>query len=212
MFTKTMENAKNWSRESDNISFDNSRLSQSLVSGRQAIGSPSVEQSEKGNISPNVQSAIEDMAQMFPVSINQIILMEDGNEPGGSAMIERLTIEGSADFGSLYVYGIPVKTTPGDNRATITQKVFDALQIQQGNNKLFKSVTKVTGQENQLDVEFLDTKVHDNFSTSANEIVITGETLQAAVPGYGTWTRLGSVDIKNDDNKITKAYYFKRIL
>ncbi|QHJ79043.1 MAG: hypothetical protein [Caudoviricetes sp.] len=208
--TKSRTAAYNWSREGDHLDFDNSRLAQSTVSGRQSIGAPSVDQSIKGNYRPSVQAALEDMAQMYQTRINEIILLEEGTTPEGVSMIERLIIEGTAPALPLFVYGIPVKTSAGDNRATITQKIFDTLQTLQADNKFFKSVSKVSGVDNQIDVQFADTRPHTNFNMSLGEIVITGSTQTEAVPGYGSWTRIGSVDITNDQSQVTKAFYYKR--
>lgn len=213
--TKTHSSSQNWSREADQLDFNTTRLPQTTVSGRQSIGAPSVDQSIHGKYTSNVQSAIEDIAVLFPVKINQVIMMEDGTIPDGNPMIERLTIEGTAGSEPVFVYGFPVKVEAGDNRATVTQRVFDELQTVMAQGNFFKSITKVSGAENQIDVEFPDTRVHDNFNFTSpfGSLTILGSTLQEAVAGYGTWTKVGTFEVTNPDTSVkTKINYFKRIL
>lgn len=210
--TKTQSSSMNWSRHAGQLDFDNHRLSQSMVSGRQAIGGPSVDESREGKYTANVQSAIEDIAQLFPVAINQIVMFEEGTVPGGFSMIERLTIDGFTNNEPVYVYGIPVKTNPNENKQATTQKIYDTLQVEMANNKFFKKVEKVAGTDDQLDIEFIDTRPHDNFNFNTSTLTITGVTQQQAVPGYGTWSPIGTVDVTNaDTGAVTKINYFKRI-
>lgn len=213
MITKTRSSAKNWSRDAKQLDFDNTRLSRSTVQSRQAIGAPSVDESVVGNMRPSVQAAVEDLAQMMPAKINEIKIFEEGTTPDGHAMIERLVVEGSATDDPLFVYGVPVKVNAGDARAAITQNIYEALQEYQANNLLFKSVSKVSGVDNQLDVEFSDTRPHDNFSITAGLIVITGATIQEAVPGYGVWVKIGEQPITTvgPTPVTTNMVYFKRV-
>lgn len=209
--TKARTGAKNWSNDSNRLKFDPSRLQQSAVNGLQPIGSPSIEQSEKEFYEPSVQGAIEDIAQLYQHHVNDIVIRDSNDSPEGRPMIERLDITGTAGQEPLFVYGFPVKTTVGDNRATITQKIFDRLQIEQGKGQFFKSVSKVSGMENQLDIQFLDTRPHDNFTGTYGEITVNGSTQMEAVPGYGTWTRIGQQEIDNGTGTKTTMVYYKRI-
>lgn len=208
--TKTRSASRNWSREADQLDFNNTRLSQSLVSSRQSIGAASTDQSIKGKYTPNVQSALEDMASMFPVKVNQVIMMMDGYSPEGVSMIERLVIDGTAGVEPVSVYGIPVKVESGDNKSTITTKIYDALQILQSEDKFFKSISRVSGVDDQLDVEFLDTRPHDNFDYAEGTITINGSTIQDAVPGYGVWARIGSFELDDGAGGKNKIHYFQR--
>lgn len=209
--TKARQSSKNWSRDSNHIEFDTSRLPKSTISGTQPIGAGSVEQSEKGNFGSSVQGAIEDIAQLFQHQINDIIIRDSEDNPAGESMIERLNINGSASTVPIFVYGFPVKLTPGDNRATITQKIYDRLQLEQAEGRYFKSVSKVSGVDNELDIQFLDTRNHDNFNAIYDQVSISGSTQMEAVPGYGTWTRVGEQTIDNGSGQTTKMVYFKRI-
>lgn len=209
--TKARSAAKNWSRDSNRIEFDTTRLAQSTVNGRQPIGAPSVEQSEKGFYGSSVQGALEDLAELYQHHINDIVIRESEDMPTGASMIERLTITGTATDTPIFVYGFPVKLNPGDNQDTITQRIFDRLQIEQGNGNYFKTITKVSGSPNELDIQFMDTRSHDNFSATFDLVNINGSTMQPAVPGYGTWTRIGEQEIDNGQGIKTKMVYFKRI-
>lgn len=209
--TKARQSAKNWSRDSNRLEFDTSRLQQSAVSGIQPIGAPSIEQSSKGFFESSVQGAIEDIAQLYKHDINDIIIRDSELNPAGESMIERLNIDGTATDTPVYVYGFPIKLSPGDNRATITQLIFDRLQLEQAEGRYFKSVAKVSGVENELDIQFLDTRPHDNFNEVYDQVVISGSTQMEAVPGYGTWTRIGEQEIDNGSGQKTKMVYFKRI-
>lgn len=211
MITKAKSASKNWSRDSNRLEFDTSRLQQSEVNGVQPIGAPSIEQSEKGFFQSSVQGAIEDIAQLYKHKVNDILIRESEANPEGVSMIERLNITGTATDEPVYVYGFPIKLNPGDNRATITQRIFDVLQIEQGEGRYFKMVNKVSGVENELDVQFLDTRPHDNFNEVYDQVTISGTTQQEAVPGYGTWTRIGEQEIDNGSGQKTKMVYFKRI-
>lgn len=211
MNTKARISAKNWSRDSNRLEFDTSRLQQSTVAGTQPLGAASIEQSQKGFFQSSVQGALEDIIHLYQHDINDIIIRDSEADPAGDGMIERLTITGTATDTPVFVYGFPVKLNPGDNQATITQRIYDRLQIEQGEGRYFKMVAKVSGVDNELDIKFLDTRPHDNFNEVYDQVVINGSTQQEAVPGYGTWTRIGEQEIDNGSGQKTKMVYFKRI-
>lgn len=209
ILTKTRSNSRNWSRDGIQLRFDNHRLPQDTISGTQGIGAPSIDGSRVGNVEGSLQTAIEDLAGISVAKVNQILIFEEGTDPNGVSMIERLVVDGSDSGQPLYVYGFHIELTVGDNRATITQKIFDTLQTVQADSGFFKSIRKVSGTDNELDIEFADCRNHDLTSIVMPMLTIHGSVLQEAVPGYGVWTIVGSQSVVAD-GITTKMNYFKR--
>lgn len=207
--TKTREHSKNWSRDAIQLRFDNHRLPQDTISGRQSIGAPSVDGSRVGNYTPSVQSAIEDLAGISVARINEVVMFQEGDDPHGVSMIERLMIDGTASGEPLFVYGFRIELSAGDNRAVITQKIYDTLQTVQAEKGYFKSITKLSGTDNELDIEFVDFRPHDNTAINMSTLTVIGSTVQSAQPGYGTWVKIGEQDLTSD-TVTTKVIYFKR--
>lgn len=207
--SKNLTLSDNFTKDSSNITFDNSQLPP-ILGGLNAIGSETPESNLLGNKGSNVQSAVEDLAGISIALINEVRMFTEDADPNGISMIERLTISGSADTHPLFVYGVPVAVKSTDTIEIITQNIFEKLLELKANTRMIKLVTKVSGQNNMIDVEFIDTKTRPNYNHALNTLIIKGSTIQEAIPGYGTWTRIGVIESTFNNTKIP-VNLFKRI-
>lgn len=200
--TKTREGAKLFSRKCGAIELDTANISKTTQSGMNPIGSPTVRQLELGVAFPNVQSAIEDLANNYQIPINGVMTIVGDDTvadqtPKWVPMTEQLIITGNATELSkvIHVYGIPVILNVGDNKSAIAGKIVTTLTPYKLKNIAFESVSKASGYEDRIDVRFIDTNPHPNFNAEYDGITINGTTTTQAVSGYGTWTYLGQSPI-----------------
>lgn len=212
ILSKTREGAKVFSRRAgtEELSQDNFPLAQ--IGGTTKIGSPTVDQLQLGVEFPNVQSAIDDLVQLYQTPINGVVIYTDDiKTPAGINMTERLVISGEATSTVTYVYGIPVPILVGDNHESVTTKALAVLNKYKDAGIAIRQVGKVAGSNSQLDVTFNDTNPHENYRYSNNGITIQGTTQSVAVPGYGTWSKIGEQDVTFTGGSTTKLYYHKRV-
>lgn len=218
--SKTRESAKVFSREAGAISFDQTNISKTTIGGTDPIGSASIEQLELGVSFPNTQSAIADISNSFQHQINEVITVAElagtaAIAPGGVSMVMRLTIDGnSTNNGIIKVFGIPVPVTQNMNRAAITDKVIEELNKYKDDKIAFRSVSKLSGNDNKIDVTFIDTLEHQLIRIEDNGITITSEESTPARGGYGQWQYLGSNTIGTpavSGAPVTILKYYKRI-
>jgi hypothetical protein len=218
--SKTREGSKVFSRQAGAIELDQDNLPIGTQTGTNKIGAVTVDQLELGVGFPNVQSAINDLANLYQIPIGAVYtVVEDTSiadqTPKGVSMTERLTVVGTATADSkvISVYGIPVILEVGDNRAQISTKIVQTLTPYKNKNIAFNSVSLVSGQDNQIEVVFIDTNTHNNFNAIYDGITITGETITTAKQGYGTWTYIGESPIAEPFPIETaiKLKYYKRI-
>lgn len=212
MKSKTREAARAYSRQASIHSISQANLPLAQISGTQKVGSVSVDQLGKGIDFPNVQSAIDDLTNLYQTPINGVVMYTDSAKtPAGISMIERLTVSGESTGTSVEVYGIKIAIGVGENQDLVTTKIIAELDKYKDKGIAFKSVTKTSGSNSKIDVQFLDTNPHDNFVFRGNGMTIVGTTETTAVPGYGTWSKIGEQDVKFGSEAATKLYYYKRI-
>lgn len=210
--SKTREGAKVFTRSAgaSELSQDNFPVAQ--LAGTSKIGTPTVEQLQLGIDYPNVQSAIDDLVNIYQLPIDSII-STDSNvfTLEGVNMVEELTVTGQASSTLIEVYGVPVAVTIGDNEVAITNKILAKLNLYKDKNVAFKTVALKPGANNVLEVTFLDTNPHLNLNYTNIGLSIVGITTTPAKSGYGTWTKIGTsiIDGLLAGSKIT-LHYFKR--
>ena len=219
MFSKTREGGRDYSRRAGfhELSLDNTPAGQ--IKGTTKIGAVSVDQLQLGVQFPNVQSAIDDIANLYQHPIGAVVASDDQNiDFSGVNMVERLTVSGTVTGGPagsdtfVEVYGIPVKVQVGQNDVAVTIEVLKVLNTYKTNGIAIKDVIATSGVNNAADVTFLDTKPHKNYLYNKNGISIIGQTSTAAIPGYGTWAKIGSADIDGvTGGTKVKLHYFKRV-
>ncbi|MGL4522758.1 MAG: hypothetical protein ACRCWQ_09435 [Bacilli bacterium] len=218
IISKTREGSRSFSPQAVTHELDQSNLPDAFVSGKQKIGSVTVDELGVGINYPSVQSAISDITNMFQTRIGQVLVFDDasGIDPNGVSMTEQLTITcdspaGGANGKLVMVYGIPVAVDVGNNESAITTKIIAELQKYRDNNIAFKSIKATTGINNKIDVEFIDTVPHQNFMASTNGVNVIGTTQTSAVPGYGTWSKIAEQSIPGTTSGATvKLNYYRR--
>lgn len=209
--SKTREAARNYSRQAGLHELNQANFPLAQIKGTSKIGSPTVDQLQLGVEFPNVQSAIDDLVQLYQTPVNGVIMTDDASyNPSGTNMIERLTISGVAKTSIVYVYGIPVAVGIGDNDVAVTVSVLNVLNKYKNAGIAIKNAVAVAGVNNQIDVTFMDTNPHENYNYSDSGISIRGATSTTAVPGYGSWRIIGTTTIKDTDNNNTVLTYHKR--
>lgn len=210
--SKSREGARGYSRQAGLLELNQDNLPMAQIGGTTKVGSPTTDQLQLGVSFPNVQSAIDDLTTLYQVPINGVVMFaDDTRTPEGINMIERLVFSGEAKSNSpVYVYGIPLAVTKGDNHELITTKAFTALNNYKAAGIAIKNVVKVSGSNSQLDVTFNDTHHHENYQFEDNGIKIVGSTTSVAVAGYGSWSKIGTQTI-NFTGADTTIHYYKRI-
>lgn len=211
MISKTREGSKCYSREAAllEVSQDNFPLGQ--VGDKVKIGSLGVDQLKKYSQFPNIQSALDDIVNLYQVPIGGVVILKDITAtPSGIKMQEELTFDGSATGGEIECYGLRIKVNAGDNKTTVRTKVFNFLNTNFTNETVAFDEVKEEG-DSKLRVTFIDTNPHDNYSYSNNGITITGSTLTPAKPGYGSWSKIGESTMENPTTAgEDKLYYWMR--
>ena len=209
--SKTREGAKGYSRNAGILEITQANLPLAQIKGTTKIGSPTVDQLQLGVEFPNVQSAIDDIVQLYQTPVNGVVIYSDDTKtPEGASMVERLVFTGEAKASPVYVYGIPVAVSVGDNQDSVTTKALAVLNKYKDAGIAIRNVEKVAGVNSQLDVTFTDTHPHENYSYSGGGITITGTTTSDAVPGYGTWSKIGT-QVLTFTGADTTLHYYKRI-
>lgn len=209
--SRTRDGSKVFSREAGTIAFNQQNVASPLVGGSERIGGVTVDQLQLGADYPNVQSAIDGVINLYQVPVNGVVAYTDQSQtPAGVQMTEELTITGTASDTVALVYGIPVALVIGDNDATITDKVIAVLDKYKANGIAFKSVSKVSGSNNKISVTFLDTNPHPNYFYQNVNLIIQGITTTQAVPGYGSWSFIGTSTITNPGGSGTTTLYHHR--
>lgn len=209
--SKTREGARGYSRQAGLLELSQANLPLAQIKGTTKFGSPTTDQLQLGVEFPNVQSAIDDIVQLYQTPINGVVIYSDDTRtPDGVNMIERLVFSGAATASPVYVYGIPVAVVVGDNQDSITTKALAVLNKYKDAGIAIKSVEKVSGVNSQLDVTFNDTHPHENYSYTGNGVSIQGSTTSVAVPGYGTWSKIGT-QVLTFTGADTTLHYFKRL-
>lgn len=211
--SKTREGARGYSRQAGLLELNQDNLPLGQIGGTTKVGSPTTDQLQLGVEFPNVQSAIDDITTLYQVPINGVVMFADDatRTPAGISMIERLEISGETKkAGVVYVYGIPVAVNKGDNQDLITTNAFTILNKYKDAGIAIRKVEKVAGSNKQLDVTFNDTHHHENYIYRDNGISIIGSTTSVAVPGYGTWSKIGTQTL-NFASADTTIHYYKRI-
>lgn len=211
MISKTREGAKVFSRQAKALELDQHDLYEGQIKGVAKIGSPTVDSLQLGVEFPNVQSAIEDIANSYQVPISGVSFFMNDQPPGGTQMVERITVIGTAAETFVEIYGIKVKVNIGDNQNNITTAIKAKLDEYKANKIAISDVTAVSGAGNQLDVKFIDTNNHVNYQYLRSDVKITGATSTRAVPGYGTWTKLGHTNITDTEGGTTQVFAYRRI-
>lgn len=219
MYSKTREGGRDYSRRAGlhELSLDNIPAGQILGIGQ--IGGATVDQLQQGIKFPNVQSAIDDLANMYQVPVGMVVSSDNASiSLAGVNMVERLTITGVVTGGPqgsdtfIEVYGIPVKVQVGQNDVAVTVEVLKVLNTYKTNGIAIKDVKATSGVNTSIDVTFLDTKPHKNYLYNKNGISVIGETSTAAVPGYGSWAKVGTMQIDGvSAGSKLMLHYFKRI-
>ena len=212
ILSKTREGARAYSRRAGITELSQDNLPLAQIGGTMKIGSPTVDQLQLGIDFPNAQSAIEDLVHLYQTPINGVVIYTDSTKtPAGASMIERLVVSGESTSTVTYVYGIPVPVTVGENQDSVTAKILAVLNKYKTAGIAIRDVKLVSGSNSQLDVTFNDTNPHENYRYSNNGITIQGSTQSAAVPGYGTWSKIGEQDVSFTGVSTTKLYYYKRV-
>lgn len=214
--SKTREGAKVPSREADFLQYEmGSKLP--LIGGKRTIGGANVDQLRKGVEYPNVQSAIDDLYSLSQqIPINGVIMMAEDNPPSAVQQVESITFDGTVQNpdpdqtkATIHVYGFPFVFDNTTNASNVCETVYNKFTEFVNDEKYFDLVTRKGLNGEILEVRFIDAVPHPVTNSSENGITMVGTIDVQAKSGYGTWSKLGEVDLPV--TPVVPIYYFKRI-
>lgn len=214
--SKTREGAKVPSREADFLQYEMGDKNP-IIGGKRTIGGANVDQLRKGVEYPNVQSAIDDLytlSQQIP--INGVIMMTEDSPPTAVQQVETITFDGTVQNAdpdqtkaTIHVYGFPFVFDNTTNASTVCETVFNKFTEFVNDEKYFDLVTRKGLNGEILEVRFIDAAPHPVTNATENGITMTGTIDVQARSGYGTWSKLGEVDLAVTPP--VPIFYFKRI-
>lgn len=214
--SKTREGAKVPSREADFLQYKMGSKDP-IIGGKRTIGGANIDQLRKGVDYPNVQSAIDDLYSLSQqIPINGVIMMAEDSPPTAIQQVETITFSGAVlnpdpneTKATIHVYGFPFVLDNTTNAATVCETVFNKFTEFVNDEKYFDLVTRKGTNGELLEVRFIDSVPHPVTNTTENGITMAGTIDVQARSGYGTWTKLGEVDLAVTPP--VPIYYFKRI-
>ena len=209
--------SQNYSRDASHHEFD-VKAGSIIVGNTQPYGSPTIDQVNKGVLYPNVQSAIDDMAALFVMPINSIVINSDGISPAGVAQVDRFKLTGVvASEGKvagqktiINVFGFYTEVTVGDTAEEAASKIKFTMELASQKGLALNEVTTGTTLD-IIQVRYNDFQQHNLKAFTDQGITVTPTTVTPPKAGYGMWTKIGT-ETKNLDasqGPIT-FYYFRR--
>ncbi|EQA7786697.1 hypothetical protein ACX818_001282 [Acinetobacter baumannii] len=217
MISKNLSLTHNTSRDSVTHEFTTQR-DNIIVGNIQPYGSPNISCTARGVLYPNVQAAVDDLASLYEMPINTVVITDDGVSPAGRQQQDEFKFTGlvaasgktagqDVNFNFL---GFNIVAKVGETGEEVAAKVKAQLEIAMSNKFVINRVN--FGSTNDvLQVMYNDCQTHiiDDFAEYG--IRISQTILSPARPGYGTWFKLGTQTIQLDGSaKPTVLYYFKR--
>lgn len=215
--SKTREGARVPSREADFLQF-NVGTKQPLIGGKRSIGGANIDQTSRGVMYDNVQSAIDDLYSLSEqVPINAVITMTEDDPPIAIQQVESLTFDGTVQNpnpeetqATIHVYGFPFVFDNTTNASTVCETVYNKFTEFVAEDKYFDEVNRKGLNGEILEVRFIDSVPHPATVVNENGITITGVIDVNARSGYGSWTKLGEGTLPGVTPEVV-VYYFKRI-
>lgn len=188
-----------------------------LIGGKRTIGGANVDQLRKGIDYPNVQSAIDDLYSLTQqIPINGVIMMTEDSPPTAVQQVETITFDGTVQNpdpdqtkATVHVYGFPFVFDNTTNASTVCETVFNKFTEFVNDEKYFDLVTRKGLNGEILEVRFIDAVPHPVTNATENGISMVGVIDVQARSGYGTWSKLGEIDLAVTPP--VPIYYFKRI-
>lgn len=218
MVSKNLSLTHNTSRDATQHEFDVQKGS-IIVGNTQPYGSPTIRSTAKGVKYPNVQAAIDDMAALYELPLNTVIVNDDGIEPGGKPQQDEFKFSGIVAYPGktkdqpvqFNFLGFVVTALVGETGEMVAAKVLRELQIAMNNNFVINRVN--FGASNDiLQIVYNDCQPHNIGEFVECGIRISQTITSPARPGYGVWSRLGTQTITLDGaGGNTVLYYFKRV-
>lgn len=130
--------------------------------------------------------------------------------------VESITFDGTVSNpdpdqtqATIHVYGFPFVFDNTTNASTVCETVYNKFVEFVNDEKYFDLVTRKGLNGEILEVRFIDSVPHPVTNKTEYGISMVGTIDVQAKSGYGTWTKLGEIDLA-----VTPAvpiYYFKRI-
>ena len=215
--SKNIKLAENTSRQSEYHNFT-TKPGNILVGNTQPYGSPTIDEVRMGVDYPNVHSAINDMAALFEMPVNTVMISTDGVSPAGVQQTTSFKFTGAVVFTGkntgddvIYdFYGFPVKVKVGDTGEVVSQKAKLVLDLAVSSGIAINEV--VFGSSfDTLQVKFNDCQQHILEPVLSLGITVTPTIISPSRPGYGVWIRMGTQTITLDGGTgSTVLHYFRR--
>lgn len=215
--SKTREGARVLSKEADYLQYDTyGKLP--LIGGKRSIGEPNIDQTKRGVLYGNVQSAIDDLYTLIEqIPINGVVTMTEDAPPIAVQQVESVSFDGivqnidsDQEQAVVHVYGFPFIFDNGTNAATVCETAYNKFTEFVAAEKYFAEVNRKGVDGTILECRFIDSVSHPATNISENGIRQIGTIDVAAKSGYGSWVKLGSGFLPNVTPQVT-VYYFKRI-
>ncbi|AZU98598.1 GP11 baseplate wedge protein [Acinetobacter baumannii] len=218
MDSKNLSLTHNTSRDATHHEFDVQEGS-ILVGNNQPVGSPTIRSTAKGVTYPNVQAAIDDVASLYELPLNTVIITDDGIAPGGRPQQDEFKFAGIVSYPGkstndpvqFNFLGFAVTVLVGETGEMVAAKVLRELQIAMA-NKLVINRVNFGASNDILQIVYNDCQKHVIEEFVECGIRITQTVLTPARTGYGVWSRLGTQTIKLDGaTGDSVLYYYKRV-
>lgn len=216
--THNINLGSNWTRSANHHEFDTLKGS-IIVGNNQPVGSPTINQTQDGVYYPNVQSALDDITSMYTMSVNSIVITDDGISPAGSSQNDEFKFSGTVALNGKAVgtdlnfdfYGFHVVVKVGETGEEVAAKVKTKLEEAMGQNFVINAVN-FGATLDILQVRYNDFQPHQLEDYTKLGIKIDHTVTSPAKAGYGTWNKIGTQTITLDGSTApTTLYYFKRI-
>lgn len=130
--SKTREGARVLSKEADYLQYDTyGKLP--LIGGKRSIGEPNIDQTKRGVLYGNVQSAIDDLYTLIEqIPINGVVTMTEDAPPIAVQQVESVSFDGivqnidsDQEQAVVHVYGFPFIFDNGTNAATVCETAYN---------------------------------------------------------------------------------------
>lgn len=215
--SKNINLANNWSKKTVRSEFI-TKPGNIIVGNNQPYGSPNIESVQNGVDYPNAQAAIDDMAALFILPVNTVIITNDGISPGGASQQDEFKFVGNVtdsalDPGTDVVFnflGFDVIVKVGDSPEEVAAKVKLVLDVAVSDRFVINRVNAGATLD-ILQITYNDYQRHVIKPYISQGVSVTQSILSPARSGYGIWSRLGTQTITLDGAVgSTVLTYFKR--
>ncbi len=210
--TKTMQNAKNYSNNSNHIIFD--ALVPDVVLGGAKIGSMDVDDIYD-SYDNTIENIVQDLSTISVGMIGDIIMRNEKTDPSGFPQVDTWNFKSNGEIvysedTHITILGKRVLMVSGTKIENVVIETFAIIQAYIDEGLYFSSVKTINN--TTLEVEYNDRRIHDPQITSDDRNIIVDKTItREMISGYGQWIYLGNDKIKFVGVGDRDIHYYQRV-